>query len=166
MPSSSAPQRTIPSFLTGQMSRCLAELAPRFPSRLSSHRYKWSPCFRVCFRHFPLLSISTWLPPLLIGHLMIKADGRPRHQSQTRLHGSDLPTSRLSRCAHGGEPLDNPYKAAFRPTRLSGRRFVAHISSIFSPPSCSETPRIKSLTVVLTMQIPHVKRGYVEEAHK
>lgn len=55
------------------------------------------------------------------------------------------------------------YNVAFRPTLLFNRRFVTHLV-FFSPPfpSCGESMRIKSLTVVLTtIKSPHEQRSFI-----
>lgn len=107
---------------------------------------------------FPLLSVFTWLVPLLIGHLMMKADLWPTHQSQMRSRAQTYPHSsspaELTAGSLSTRP-NNPYNALFRPTLLLNRCFVTRISFFFFlPPSWRERLCIKSLTVVLTMQIP------------
>lgn len=105
---------------------------------------------------FPLLSAFTWLVPLLIGHLMMKADLWPTHKWGAGLRLTHILALLLS-------SLQGVYRLVLTILIMLysdplyfwiGALSLTFLFSFFLPPSWRERLCIKSLTVVLTMQIP------------
>lgn len=74
MPSSSAPQWKISTFLTGQMSDTWQDCHPDSPAESLQTGYQSLPEIKVIFLFQTLslscLSVFTWLGPLLIAHIV------------------------------------------------------------------------------------------------